>query len=144
MSTSLLKTVSTTNASKKKARGERHRGKTGASPTLPRVTGSRTPSSPLVPTNLALNSVVDKSTSKEAVRGSLMRTPHCTSTATLSEKIGSLVLTAFRYSDDEEEKLIAQFATFFGMLGWTNEDNMADSADAPFPNRMHLVLIPML
>ena len=35
--------------------------------------------------------------------------------------------------DNEEEKLIAQFITFFGMLGWTNEDNMAESADHPFP-----------
>ena len=62
-----------------------------------------------------------------------MRTPHCTSTATLAEKIGSLVATAFRYTDDEEEKVIAQFITFFGTLGWTNEDNMAESADQPFP-----------
>ena len=61
-----------------------------------------------------------------------MRTPHCTSTATLAEKIGSLVATAFRYPDDEEEKLITQFTAFFGMLGWTNEDNMVESADQPF------------
>ena len=81
MSSSLLKAVNTTNANKKKALRERDRGKTGASPTLQRVTGSRTPSSPLIPTNLALNSVVDKSTSKEAIMGSLNRTPYCTSTA---------------------------------------------------------------
>ena len=106
MSFSLIKAVNTTNASKKKARRERDRGKTGAFSTLQRVTGSRTPNSLLITTNLALNSVVDKSSSKKVVRGSLTRTPHLTSTATMAEKIGFLVATAFRYSNDEEEKLI--------------------------------------
>ena len=134
MQTSVLSNVNKTNASKKKAaRDERRRAKTGASPTLSRGTGSRTPSSPLVPTNLALSTSADKSSSKEALSGSLKCTPHYTSTASMAEKIGSLVSTDFRYSDKQEEKLISQFDTFFGMLGWTNEDNMADSADAPFP-----------
>ena len=134
--TSLLKVVSTTNSRQKnKSRSNRSRrgDKNGASPTSSRGTVSRTPHSPLAPTNLSLASGIDKSTSKEVVRGSLKSTPHYTSTVTLADKIGSLFASDFRFSDKEAETLTEQFTTFFEMLGWTNKDNMVDMAEAPFP-----------
>jgi len=132
---SLIKTGNKTAAIKTKER-TRNRGrenKNGASPISSRGPVARTPHSPLAPTNLSLTAVVDKSTSKEAVSGSLRKTPHYSNTAEMAEKIGSLVARDFRYDDQEEETLISQFSTFFGMLGWTCEDNMAAIADDPFP-----------
>ena len=132
---SLLKSVNKTAASKKKERNKNRvrENKNGESPISSRGSGARTPHSPLAPTNLSLTSVVIKSTSKEAVSGSLRKTPHYTNINILAEKIGSLIARDFRYDDKEEETLISQFTTFFGMLGWTCEDNMAAIAEDPFP-----------